>query len=613
MEQFREQKDLIFALDIGTRNIIGIIGKEEEGKFNILDYRIKSHNKRNMYDGQIHDIEGVARLVSEIKSDLEVSNSIKLEHVALAAAGRALKTEKLYYEMDLDKETEIELFHIENLELNTLNEAKTMIEDGGQSYSNFKYYSIGYTVMNYYLDGDKIKNPAGHKAKKIGVEILATFLPKIVVEGLYSVIAKVGLEITSITLEPIAGINVSIKEELRLLNLALVDIGAGTSDIAITKNGEISYYGMTQVAGDEVTETLIKKYLLDFNQSEDLKLDLDNREEFLVKNILGMESTLTREDILDSIEDVLDEIAGEIANEILEFNGKGPDAVFLIGGSSKLPTIGHRISEKLGIPKERVAIRNIELLDNVICRENLSGPDMVTAVGIGLEAGQRKYRNFIEVDFNGQVIKIFNTENIKVSDILIMSGFNPKDLLPVWSEDIVYFINGKKRKIKGLEGSRPIISLNGQEASLKSEVGHNSKIEIIRSKPAKALEIKLSKILSDEEKKSDIRVNGQFVDLDYIIRDRDEIETIIGNLDRQVEKNLSKPIKKDKNYINLNINGDNISIAYGKDEFTFADVFDHIDFDLTKLKGSLVTLINGQRAEYMKALKSGDRLDIYWE
>ncbi len=77
-----------------------------------------------------------------------------------------------------------------------------------------------------------------------------------VIEGLYSVISKAGLEVGNITLEPIAAINVAIKEELRLLNLALIDIGAGTSDIAITKDGKIMAYAMTSQAGDEITEAL---------------------------------------------------------------------------------------------------------------------------------------------------------------------------------------------------------------------------------------------------------------------------------------------------------------------------------------------------------------------
>lgn len=73
MKQLKMNKDnLVFSLDIGTRTIIGIVGEYmEDNKFNILAYSIKEHNRRNMYDGQIHDIQGVVEVVREIKEELE--------------------------------------------------------------------------------------------------------------------------------------------------------------------------------------------------------------------------------------------------------------------------------------------------------------------------------------------------------------------------------------------------------------------------------------------------------------------------------------------------------------------------------------------------------------
>jgi cell division ATPase FtsA len=99
------------------------------------------------------------------------------------------------------------------------------------------------------------------------VEVLATFLPRVVVESLYAVVARAGLEVASLTLEPIAAMNVSIYSSLRLLNLALVDIGAGTSDIALTKDGTVFAFAMASVAGDEITEKIAEVLLLDFEQA----------------------------------------------------------------------------------------------------------------------------------------------------------------------------------------------------------------------------------------------------------------------------------------------------------------------------------------------------------
>ena len=77
-----------------------------------------------------------------------------------------------------------------------------------------------------------------HKGKKIKADIVATFLPGEVVESLYSAMNQAGMEVAGLTLEPIAAINVAIPEKLRLLNLVMVDIGAGTSDIAVCRDGK---------------------------------------------------------------------------------------------------------------------------------------------------------------------------------------------------------------------------------------------------------------------------------------------------------------------------------------------------------------------------------------
>ena len=82
----------------------------------------------------------------------------------------------------------------------------------------------------------------------------------------------------ALTLEPIAAINVLIPPSMRRLNVALVDIGAGTSDIAITDSGTVIAYGMVPIAGDEVTEAISDQYLLDFPMAEKAKRELINHQ-----------------------------------------------------------------------------------------------------------------------------------------------------------------------------------------------------------------------------------------------------------------------------------------------------------------------------------------------
>lgn len=612
--------DIIFSLDIGTRNIIGIVGEYDlDENFNVLAYSIKKHRKRNMYDGQIHDIEGVTKVVREIVNDLEKELGIVLKKVSLAAAGRALKTHKIVLEREIDSRREITKSDIEALDLLAVQKAQEEINRDGLN-KEFMYYSIGYSVVDYYLDEDKIENLDGHKGSRIGVELLATFLPQIVIEGLYSVIGRAGLEVASVTLEPIAAINVAIKEELRLLNLALVDIGAGTSDIALTKDGQIISYAMTQLAGDEITESLAKKYLLDFNQAEDLKISLCQKEKHKFIDVIGIEHHLTTDEIVKDNMEILTVIGREIAEEIIKYNGKEPSAVFLIGGSSNMPGLKGIIAENLGLPKERVSIRSISMLENVFGIEDYAGPDMITPIGIAIEGVQNKYRNFIKVKFNNEEVSIFNTDNLKVSDVLIVCNYDPKNLMPKWPRDFTYYLNNKKRRIIGDGVSNPKISINGQRANLKTKIVDG---DIIVVEPAVEKELRtpyLKDILPKSVNVEDVLVNGFEVGEDYLMMENDQVlmpDYLSRNKEFKKTSNKDNKEKKEtkdlKKTLILTVNGQSKTIHHNKEKFVFVDIFDYIDFDRSSLKGRLILEINGREAEYLETLSNGDDLKIYWD
>ncbi len=474
--------NLIFSLDIGTSTIIGIIGQYiNENEFRILEFSIRKHNKRNMYDGQIHDIEGVTKIVKEIVEDLEEKIGEKLEFVSIAAAGRALKTNRIKVNKSFDEPREISKQDIEAIELEAIQKSEDEINLEEENL-NARYYCIGHTVIEYLLDNNKLAKLEGHKGQDLSVDMVTTFLPHMVVDSLYTVMERSGLQVASLTLEPIAAIKLAIKEELRLLNLALVDIGAGTSDIAITKEGQIFSYAMTSTAGDEITESLSKKYLLDFNSSEALKVELNKKDEHEFSDIVGVKYNLTSNEILESIKDIVEKISEEIAEKILEYNGDAPNAVFLIGGSSQMPMLKEHLANMLGLPLERVSVRDLSTIDNISGIDELEkGPDMITPISIALESAEGRYKNFIKVYFEENEYLLFNGGDVKVSDLLALAKYDPENLLPKRSDDFVYYINRKKRIRKGNIGSYPQILINGEEASLKSKLRKDSHVEIIGS------------------------------------------------------------------------------------------------------------------------------------
>ena len=98
-----DKGSMVFALDIGTRSVIGILGSYKDKKIVIHHSAIEFHQSRVMFDGQIHDIEEVASIVKKVKEQLEEKAGITLKEVAIAAAGRALKTHRVEIEKELDE------------------------------------------------------------------------------------------------------------------------------------------------------------------------------------------------------------------------------------------------------------------------------------------------------------------------------------------------------------------------------------------------------------------------------------------------------------------------------------------------------------------------------
>ena len=268
----------VFGLDIGTRNMVGTVGyKTKDGRFIVAAQVTREHKTRAMLDGQIHDIAKVSESIKEIKEELEKSLAMPLKEVCIAAAGRVLKTIRMKVDYEFGQETVVNDEHVYSLDMLGVEKAYEQIREETKSDTS-QYYCVGYSVVQYYLNDYAISVLNDHKAVKIGVELIATFLPDEVVDGLYAAVEKASLKVSNLTLEPIAAINVAIPEKFRLLNIALVDVGAGTSDISIAKSGSIQAFGMMPYAGDEITEVIASKYLVDFATAEKIKKQAGNRQ-----------------------------------------------------------------------------------------------------------------------------------------------------------------------------------------------------------------------------------------------------------------------------------------------------------------------------------------------
>lgn len=536
----KNTEPLVFGLDIGTRSIVGTVGyRTAANGFVVVAQEAVEHETRAMLDGQIHDIQAVADTIVQVKQKLEKLIGRKLSDVCIAAAGRVLKTVVATAEMNFSYETVVTNEHVYSLDMLGVERAYELLRREQQQ-EDIHFYCVGYSVIRYYQNDYPITNLEGHKANTIKTELIATFLPDEVVDGLYAAVEKAGLYVANLTLEPIAAMNVAIPEKFRLLNIALVDVGAGTSDISITNDGSIIAYGMIPSAGDEITETLARHYLLDFGEAEKMKCQSTQRKQVTVHDIMGLSHKISSDEIAEVAEPVVREITSKVAERIKELNGgKAVSAVFVVGGGGKMKGFEETLAEGLGLPKERVALRGSEVMGQIEFLQKDIKVDslLVTPVGICLNYYEQK-NNFIFVTLNGERIKLYDNSKLTVVDAAMQLGYPNEDLFPKRGKALNYSVNGEKRMKRGESGDSAVVSLNGKESALSGVLSQNDKIEITASTKGKAAVMTIGEI---PEYHSAIRfvfnnkpitcprfvkVNGEFVSQYYEIQENDEIEIL---------------------------------------------------------------------------------------
>ncbi|WAA10099.1 cell division protein FtsA [Fervidibacillus albus] len=528
-----KENNNIFALDIGTRSIVGIMLEEKDEQYTVKKVIVKEHKERAMLDGQIHDVVSVANLIQQVKEEMETFYG-PLQEAYVAAAGRSLKTEKATASIDI-KGRKLQRDDIRNLELMAVQKAEEQIIE---KYREVKtnYFCVGYSVLYYYLDGEIIGNLLDQTGSEAKIEIIATFLPKIVIDSLTSALNRCGLEIAALTLEPIAAINVLIPKTMRRLNVALVDIGAGTSDIAITDEGTIINYGMVPIAGDEMTEAISDEFLLDFPLAEQAKRQLVEGEPVTFTDILGFEQTVPYEQMIEGISPAIEKLAEQISHEILQLNSfKSPKAVMLVGGGSLTPLLPELLSEKLKLPKNRVAVRGIHAIENLVFEEEMNkGPEFVTPLGIAISAKKNPIR-YKTVFVNDIPVRTFEFKPLTVGECLVQAGIKISHLYGKPGLAKMITINGKAKTLSGTLGMPPELKKNGKACSIDDSVEDGDRIIARRGRDGEPTNVTLEQFIGREKftvtingqtyrYEPDVKVNGQSVPPKYEIKDRDQIE-----------------------------------------------------------------------------------------
>lgn len=527
----------IFALDIGTRKVMGIIARKTDEGLEISDAEVIEHSRRSMLDGQIHNIEDVAKVVRRVKEALEARLHKRLIRVGVAVAGRNLRTFTSQAALEFDSETDITSEMVKSLELAAVDK---ITADPANNISGF--YCAGYSPVYYELGGNKLSDITGHRARSIACQSIVTFLPRVVLDSMFAVLKKADLEATNITLEPIAALNAIIPQEIRNLHIILVDIGAGTSDLALIKDGFISAYGMVLEAGDEITERISEILLVDFTTAEKIKRSLNENTLIEYEDIWGRGHSLASAELIKLLSPAIQKLAESIAKIGLSLSGgKTPQAVVAVGGGSLTCGLINQLAVSFGLPLDKVGLRLPAAIKTISdTTGKLNGPEAVTPIGIALMAAQASGLCFIEIEINQKRFRLLDFQQKKdiLGALTLADAFTNKKLYPRPGLALTCQVNRELTIIKGTMGRPAVITRNGKPVnSLSEKIENGDSLEFQEAQDGIDASCNLRGLLNNPSTRltfnqegievlPPLTMNGQEADLETPVEDRADIRIL---------------------------------------------------------------------------------------
>ena len=617
-----QDPELIYALDIGTRSVIGMLGRQESGRVRILAVEKLLHTHRVMQDGQIEDIAQVAAAVQTVTRRLEQDMGCRLERACVAAAGRALRTEQGRSQRELSAPESVTAPILAQLEAAAVAEAEQSIRADGPD--GQQLLLVGYTATRYQLDGYPLSTLLGHTGRKLEAQVVATFLPGGVIDSLYAVMRQAGLEVASLTLEPIAALNAAIPADLRLLNLCLVDIGAGTSDIAVCRDGSVVGYTMATVAGDEITEAFMRAFLVDYATAENMKAQLSRGESLTFTDILAQEQTCSVEQALAVLEPAGQQLADEIARQVVELNGAPPSALFLAGGGSKLSGLREQLAAALDMDVRRVAVAGghfkATVYSDII---DLEDPEYTTPLGIAVSAGLGLISDSCQVTLNGNPAKLFRSSGLTAMDLLMMNGYTYFDLLGKTGKPLIVQVDGRRTVFHGQPAHPAVLRINDAEAQPSSPVRAGDRVDFMPRQGRAMTAVSppdswpsgwASRPLPSTDRRSPRRTPCLPALLWWLCRNRSRSQSWSLSLSPAAPSQPSPPSAAGISFL-VHLNGRSILLPPKADgaPYYVMDLLERSGLDFKQVDRPVALRLNGAECLFQQVLQPGDRVDIGYE
>jgi cell division protein FtsA len=406
------EQEIIVGLDIGTTKIVAMVGRRNEhGKLEILGFG--KTTSIGVKRGVVANIERTVQSIRAAVEEAENNSGVEIKWVNVGIAGQHIKSIQ-HHGVLMRNNTEDEI---------TQNDIDTLTSDMHKLVMLPGEEIIHALPQEYNIDYEKgIKDPRG----MCGIRMEANFHiitgQIAAAKNIYKCVSRASLDTANLILEPLASAEAVLSPEEKEAGVALVDIGGGTTDIAIFQDGIIRHTAVIALGGDIITEDIKEGCSIIKDQAEMLKIRFgsalasESKENEIV-SIPGLRGREPKEISIKNLaniiqarmEDIIEHVYYEIKNS--GFEKKLIAGIVVTGGGAKLKHVPQLIEYMTGMDT-RVGTPNEHLAKGA---EEISSPMYATAVGLVIKGFENADLTKVRTDQaepeTGKIIKRPNPPN----------------------------------------------------------------------------------------------------------------------------------------------------------------------------------------------------------
>jgi len=401
-----EENKISIGLDIGTTKIVAMIGKRNEyGKVQILG--VGKSKSLGVHRGVVNNITQTIQSIQQAVNEAELSADCKIESVTVGIAGQHIRS---LQHSDYITRTNSELVIDEDDIDRLINQVHKLVMLPGEEI-------IHVLPQEFKVDGQaEIKEPVGMYGGRLEANFHVVVGQVSSIRNIGRCIKSAGLDLEGITLEPLASANAVLSFEEKEAGVALIDIGGGTTDLAVFKDGIIRHTAVIPFGGNVITDDIKEGCSIIEKQAELLKIKFgsawpgENKENEIV-SIPGLRGRDPKEITLKNLSKIIHARTVEIIEQVyLEIKNYGHEeqkkkliaGIVLTGGGSQLKHIKQLVEYITGMDT-RVGYPNEHLAGDT--DKDVTIPLFATAVGLVLDGLKR-----FEKDINEKV-KVKEADN----------------------------------------------------------------------------------------------------------------------------------------------------------------------------------------------------------